>query len=267
MSLFARRFGGALLSAIVPVLLLSPSAAAQGNYEIQVYGSELVPRGSTMCELHSNFTLAGTTIRQNGLLPTQHAVHETLEITHGFTDWFEVGFYAFTSKLPSTGLEWVGDHIRPRIAVPQSWHLPLGLSLSQEIGFQRRPYSADTWTWEIRPIIDQQLGRFYWSVNPALERALVGESVPAGFEFAPNAQVMFDVLPKVSTALEYYGSFGPVTHFDPYVETQQQFFFALNLDFGPDWEFNVGLGEGTTRSTDHSIVKMILGRRIGRGAE
>jgi hypothetical protein len=111
------------------------------------------------------------------------------------------------------------------------------------------------------------VGRLYWSLNPTLERALVGEDVTAGFEFAPNAQIMFDLTPKVSPALEYYGSFGPVTHFDPFVQTQQQFFFALNLDVAPDWEFNIGLGVGTTRSTDHSIVKLILGRQFGRGAD
>jgi hypothetical protein len=252
---------------VVSVLLPAASARAQDNYEIQVYGAELVPRGRTMVELHSNFTLAGTTVKQDGLLPTQHAMHETLEITHGFSDWLEVGFYAFTSTRQSTGLQWVGDHIRPRVAVPESWHLPVGLSLSQEFGYQRREFSADTWTWEIRPIIDQQLGRFYWSLNPTLERALVGENVTAGFEFAPNAQVMLGVTKKISTAIEYYGSFGPVTHFDPFVQTQQQFFFALNVDMGADWEFNVGLGDGTTRSTDHSIVKMIVGRRFGRGAQ
>lgn len=252
-----------LFWAIAPLLLVVPSRAhAQDNYEIQVYGSELVPRGRTMFELHSNYTVSGTTIGENGLLPTQHAMHETLEITHGFTDWLEVGFYAFTSRQSATGFQWVGDHIRPRIAAPESWHLPVGLSLSQEVGYQRRAFSVDTWTWEIRPIIDQQLGRFYWALNPALERALVGENVPSGFEFAPNAQILFDVTKKVSTAVEYYGSYGPVTHFDPFVQTQQQFFFALNLDFGPEWEFNVGLGEGTTHNTDHSIVKMILGRRF-----
>jgi hypothetical protein len=37
----------------------SPPAVAQDNYEIQVYGSETVPAGSTMVELHSNYTFRG----------------------------------------------------------------------------------------------------------------------------------------------------------------------------------------------------------------
>jgi len=256
--------GCAVKAATACLLLLPPATArAQDNYEIQVYGSDLVPRGSTMFELHSNYTLEGSKFRQDGLVPTEHAVHETLEITHGFSSWLEVGFYAFTSTQQSTGFQWVGDHIRPRVAAPDSWHLPVGLSLSQEIGYQRREYSTDTWTWEIRPIIDQTLGRVYWSLNPALERSLRGDNASAGFAFAPNAQVMLEVTRKLSAALEYYGAFGPVTHFDPLVQTEQQVFAAANVDFGPDWEFNIGLGAGFTRETDHSIVKIILGRRVG----
>ena len=52
-------------------------------------------------------------------------------------------------------MQWVGDHIRPRISVPDSWDWPVGVSLSTEIGYQRAVYSPDTWTWEIRPIIDK----------------------------------------------------------------------------------------------------------------
>ena len=30
--------------------------------------------------------------------PTNHAEHETIEITQGINDWSEVGFYIFTSE-------------------------------------------------------------------------------------------------------------------------------------------------------------------------
>jgi hypothetical protein len=41
--------------------------------------------------VHSNFTIDGSKTVQNGVLPTNHAEHETIEITHGVTDWFEAG--------------------------------------------------------------------------------------------------------------------------------------------------------------------------------
>ena len=68
--------------------------------------------------MHSNFTIDGSKTVQNGMLPTNHAEHETIEITHGVTDWFEVGFYIFTSERNGFGVQWVGDHIRPRVRIP-----------------------------------------------------------------------------------------------------------------------------------------------------
>jgi spermidine dehydrogenase len=62
----------------------------------------------------------------------------------------------------------------------------VGVSLSNEIGYQRRQYSVDTWTWEIRPIVDQKVGRWYWSLNPTLDRSFHGESVNQGVVFSPN---------------------------------------------------------------------------------
>src|SRR5580700_11688751 len=171
---------------LLTLILSAPLAPAQDNYEIQVYGSDLVDPGHTMVELHSNFTIDGSKTVADGLYPTNHAEHETVEITHGFTDWLEVGFYIFTSERNGLGVQWVGDHIRPRVAIPKKWHWPVGLSLSNEIGYQRRQFSTDTWTWEIRPIIDKQLGRWYLSLSPTFDKSLHGQSVRQDFIFSPN---------------------------------------------------------------------------------
>ena len=78
-------------------------ARGQDNYEIQVYGYETVEAHHTMVELHSNFTFQGSKTFQDGLLPTNHQLHETIEITHGFNNWFETGFYIFTSAQNGQG--------------------------------------------------------------------------------------------------------------------------------------------------------------------
>jgi hypothetical protein len=248
---------------LAAVLGASPSLLrAQDNYEIQVYGSELVERGHTMFEVHSNFTASGRSTVEDGVIPTDHAWHETLEITHGFTSFLEVGFYTFTSANVGHGWSWVGNHIRPRVTVPKSWGWPVGVSLSQEIGYQRRAFSADTWTWEIRPIVDHQSGRFYWSVNPTLEIALKGEGAGQGVEFAPNVALTYDITPKVTGALEYYGSWGPVSHLSPTSQQEHQLFGAVDLNLSPDWEVNFGVGVGLTNQTDGLLIKLILGRRI-----
>ena len=183
---------------------------AQGNYEIQVYGSETVAPRTTMVEVHSNFTAEGQRETIDGVVPTYHAEHETLEITQGLNDWSEVGFYVFTTIQSQLGWEWVGDHIRPRVRVPPAWHWPVGASLSMEIGYQRALFSQDTWTWEIRPIVDKQKGRFYWAVNPAFERTLHGPDVNLGLDFAPAVKVSWDFTKVVAGELEYYADYGSI---------------------------------------------------------
>src|SRR5215217_4208275 len=101
---------------------------AQENYEIQVYASPTMPRGVTMYELHSNYTINGRRFVSDGELPSYHALHETIEITHGFNGWSELGFYWFMAKPDKAGLQWVGTHLRPRFSIPESWGWPVGLS-------------------------------------------------------------------------------------------------------------------------------------------
>ncbi|MGA2600767.1 MAG: hypothetical protein ABSH09_27690 [Bryobacteraceae bacterium] len=243
-------------------LLGTVSLLAQGNYEIQVYGADTVQPGTTMVELHSNFTVNGQRYQIQGVYPTYHQEHETLEITQGINDWAEVGFYIFTSEQNGHGVQWVGDHIRPRVRAPTSWHWPVGVSISTEIGYQRAVYSLDTWTWEIRPIIDKAINRWYFAFNPALERTWHGPDVHRGLGFAPAAKISYDFTKQISAGIEYYADYGGLANIDPLREQQQQFFAATDLNVSPNWEINFGVGIGVTAATDHLIIKGIIGRRF-----
>lgn len=256
----------------IPVLILAaagcaPGLRAQGNYEVQVYGSDLVAPKVTMVELHSNFTASGTKGVVDGVLPTQHAEHETVEITHGFNEWFETGFYIFTSIQSDGSWYYVGSHIRPRFSVPEKYHLPVGISISNEIGWQRPIFSLDTWTWEIRPIVDKKIDKWYLAFNPTFDKSFHGPSQKNGYEFSPNIKFSYDLTKKVAFGVEYYGSYGPVTGFDPLRDQQQQILPAIDVDFGPNWEFNFGVGVGVTQATDHLLIKAILGYRFNNHAK
>jgi hypothetical protein len=266
----------ALLCAVASALyLLSTTAArAQGNYEIQVYGAPTVEPKSTMVELHSNFTVDGTKVPTDskyptidGVYPTNHQQHETLEVTTGINNWAEVGFYVFTSLQNGHGWQWVGDHIRPRVAVPDSWHWPVGVSLSTEVGYQRAIYSPDTWTWEIRPIIDKSINRWYFAVNPAFERTIHGPDVKNGWQFAPAVKVGYDFTKVVSGGVEYYADYGEIGNFDSLHNQQQQTFLVTDLNVSPKWEINIGAGIGPTAATDRWIIKGILGRHFSWGRQ
>jgi hypothetical protein len=62
------------------------------------------------------------------------------------------------------------------VSAPESWHWTVGASLSMEVGYQQRDFCQDSWTVELRPIIDKQWGPWYASFNPTLDRSLRGDN-------------------------------------------------------------------------------------------
>jgi hypothetical protein len=257
--------------------LSAPNAYAQDNYEIQVYPSETMAPKTLLVELHSNFTVQGSTGIQFGMLPTQHQEHETIELTEGINDWSEIGLYFFTAEQNGHGVQWVGNHIRPRVRIPPRWHWPVGVSLSSEFGYARPAYANPTWSWQFMPIIDQTKGRWYWSINatmvwnihvvpppagstPAEVQDYFLNVAPKGLTFGPAATLTFAPSKYYNFGVEYYSYYGKFGNFVTLHNQQQQFFPVVNMFVSPKWEINFGVGIGATAGTDHLIVKAIIGR-------
>lgn len=109
-----RRGLSALSTAVIALTVVSifggKLTAAQDNYKLQVFGSETAAPKTTFVELHNILiadgtkSLDGSRFAPNGLYATNDALHETVEVTQGLTDWAEVGFYIFTSAQSG----WVG---------------------------------------------------------------------------------------------------------------------------------------------------------------
>ena len=235
---------------------------AQENYEIQVYGSQTQQKNSTIFELHSNYTFNGETEVVKGVRPTNHALHETIEITHGITESFELGFYLFTNYLSEYGFRIIGTHLRPRIMTPSKWNLPVGLSLSAEIGYQSPSYSEETWSLEIRPIIDKQWKKFYASLNPTLGIQLKGVEEQSAPAFAPNIKMSYAFFKNIAFGAEYYGDFGPLNSFDAAPEQGHALYVVMDLLNNVKWEVNSGPGFGLTPATDGLVFKVLIGRRV-----
>ena len=250
-------FWGILLASLYPFLL-----QAQDNYEIQVYASQTVGKDTTMVELHSNYSFIGNTA-SGGVVSTNHMDRETIETTHGFTPWFEVGFYIFNDIADMGRTNYVGSHLRPRVMAPLSWHWPVGVSVSFEGGFVKDGYDPDIWTLEIRPIVDKQLGPVYLALNPVVDLTFKGADAGRGAIFAPDFKFSYQIGKVWAPGIEYYGSWGPFRHFDPIAVQQHQLVIAVDADFDPRWEFNAGYVFGLTPSIDRSIFKVIIGRRFG----
>ena len=157
------------LSVMCVALLYPASARAQDNYEIQVYPSETMAPKTLLIELHSNFTVEGSTTTQFGMLPTQHQEHETIELTEGINDWSEIGFYIFTAEQKRPRRAVGGRSHTPASADPSPLALARGSEPIDASSDMPEPaYSNPTWSWQIMPIVDQTIGRWYWSVNTTM---------------------------------------------------------------------------------------------------
>jgi hypothetical protein len=253
------------LLALLLFAVATAPAAAQENYEIQVYPSKTADKGTTLFELHSNVTNSGSRFTVGSMLPTNGAIHETLEITHGFSDIFELGFYVFTSARTGTGWQFVGARTRGRICAPDSWGLPVGLSLSTEFGLADKKYDSNEFGIELRPIIDEQIGAFYWAFNPTIGWSLKGAEAGTGargMAFSPNIKLAWTLNPKIAAGIEYYGATGSIAKLAPSAEQQHVIYPSIDLFLSPDWEFNAGYGIEVAGHGDHNIVKVIVGRRF-----
>jgi hypothetical protein len=244
------------------LLFIFPYLYGQENYEVQVYGSQTQLKNSTMFELHSNYTFNGQKDVNEGVLPSNHSLHETLEITTGITDNFEIGVYLFTAYVPGHGYQIVGSHLRPRIMAPARWKLPVGLSLSAEIGNQRAAYASSVWNIEVRPIIDKVWPKWYVSFNPTLGISLKSKYERSTPTFEPNVKVYYTILNNTGLGIEYYGDIGYLNSLEKWPEQSDAVYFVYDLLNNPRWEFNVGAGIGVTEATDRFVFKVILGRRI-----
>jgi hypothetical protein len=243
---------------VILFILMAGSVKAQDNYEIQVYPAPTTEKGYTLFELHSNFTPVGNKQYSDKIFPSDKIFHETLEITHGFSDFFELGIYFFNAIGSDGRTGYAGSHIRPRFSIPEKAGLPVGLSLSFEMGYQRTGFFDNHWLFEIHPIVDKNFGIFYFSVNPTFDWNIDRHD----FEFNPAMQITGQIFKKADLGFEWYSGYGPVTQFVPWDEQHQTLFLVTNINFGSRWEFNAGIGRGLNPSTDPWIIKCIIGRGI-----
>jgi hypothetical protein len=244
------------------VLLSSPfTLCAQADNEIQVYASPTIQHRWTIFELHNNYTFKGSKLLSD---PKEARWYNTtLEITHGFGKNFEIGFYTFAGIAPGGGYQYLGNQLRPRVTVPDSWKWDIGASLSLEFGFFRPDDTSNfIWQGELRPIIDKSAGNWYFAFNPNIDFVLSGDSKGAGI--APQFKTVYTFNKKLGIGFEYYGSLGSFDDILPGSLQEHLIGPMIDLYYHPKWEFNAGFLFGLTDNSNQRILKILVGRRRGK---
>jgi hypothetical protein len=247
--------------AVLCSLFLALDANSQADNEIQVYASPTIQYKWTIFELHSNYTPRGSNFLADP--KSAHWTNETLEITHGFGKNFELGFYTFTAFAPDGSFQYLGNQIRPRVTVPQTWQWPFGASLSMEIGFFR-PHSDSSFAGqgEIRPIIDKTAGNWYFAFNPNIDFVFTGDNKQVGL--APQIKTVYTIQKVFGVGFEYYGAPGTLQKILPLDSQEHLLGPMIDLYVHPKWEVNGGVLFGLTQGSNQRIIKLLLGKRIGK---
>lgn len=248
----------------ITLLLAAVAARAQDTFEIQVYEYETVPKGMWNLETHLNYVGRGTKFFEGKVAPTNNQFHLTYELTRGITEHFEMAGYLVLAHRPGGGFEYVGWRVRPRVRLPQSWHLPVDISISGEVGFPRPTYEEDSVTLEIRPIIEKKFGRFQIDINPVIGRALRGPGAKDGWDFEPGVRFGYEVNKRLDLSLEYYGATGPLHNPLPGHEQVHQFYPGGDIHFTENIVWNFGVGIGATPAGNRLVYKSRIGILFGK---
>jgi hypothetical protein len=79
------------------------------------------------------------------------------------------------------------------------------------------------------------MGRWYFAVNPALERTLHGPDVNQGVGFAPSVKVSYDFTRVVSGGFEWYADYGAIGNISPVHNQRQQVFAVCRRALEVSW--------------------------------
>lgn len=237
---------------------IADRADAIDFYEIQIYPTETTPPGVLDLELHSNSVTSATgSLAHEQLGP--YEIHETLEATYGLTPHIEVGQYLATAKLGNGEYEYAGARTKVHFGIAASDSWPLQFGGNVELDYMRRAAEENPLSLELRPIVEKHYGRLWIIANLALSKPFNGPGTHQGMTFSPSGEVLYDLVPWLSPALEYYGDMGAIEHL-PSVDLQQHFLVpALNFHLVTQLELNLGVGIGLTRASNGVFVKSIVG--------
>jgi hypothetical protein len=252
------RYIFALAVCFVAMLAGARPSQAIDFYEIQIYDTDTAPVGHLTLELHSNTTTTATGYLAKSQIDV-HQIHETVEGTYGVLRWLEVGQYFATAKLSNGEYEYAGSRTKVHFGIPQTFEWPVQFGGNVELDYMRFAAEDNPMTLELRPIAGTNFKGFRLVGNFAVEDPFSGRQAHRGFQFEPSGMLVYKLNDWLSPAVEYYADMGAIQPL-PKVQDQQHFIVpALNFDFIPQLELNLGVGIGVTRASHGVFLKSIVG--------
>jgi hypothetical protein len=225
---------------------------AQDPFEIHVLEYEQLQPGEFTFENHLNY------VARSATAATQSVFHDTYELTAGVTDDVSIGVMQLNARRPGGPLQSAGWRLVPHLYVPRSWHLPLDFGLVVEIAFENQAWNADTRSVTILPILEKRFGRLQLDLNPTFGRSLHGPDSDRSWGLGLAGRVAFEQTKRFTPSLEYYGDWGSLPTFQPFVAQMHQILPGGDIQVRKNIIWSVGIGFGLTPATDRLVFKSRL---------
>jgi len=244
----------------------SPNAAcAQDTFEIRVEQYEQPVLGRFTLEEHLNDVGIGTASLDGTIAATHHQFHMSTEFTAGISSNVSLGLMVLTALVPGHGgLQYAGWRVLPHFYLPDSLHFPVRFGLTAEFSFQPTLFAESARTLELRPIIEGAIGRVQLDANPSTERSLSGSQARNRWNFQPSLRFAYQLKPRFSPILEYYGAAGSLAKPLPLEQQVHQIYPGGSLRLSENILWDLGIGVGLTPAGNRLVYKTRIEFSLGR---
>jgi len=194
----------------------------------------------------------------------------SFEVEYGLSHALTVGIYGDFLHPADGDFEFIQSKLVARYQLFGKNELPVDLGLYGEYIIPHPDYK-DSEKFEVRIVVEKDLGPLRLVFNPILEKATSGEDVGEGLEFAYAAGIFWEDNGAgifetgsfhIRAGLEFYGSLGELADFEEFDHQKHYLFPVIDL-YAPHWKdwalrWSVGVGFGLGGLADDIVVKSIL---------
>lgn len=234
-------------------LLLSHATHALNYFELEVYPYKTAAPGEVELENFTTYTRRGS---QNIPVPdnSQGLTRNSFEAGYGVTEKTEVAGYIDYSRSRGQG-DWnlKASRLHAHTRFAEKGELPVDLGLYAEVEFPRK--DDNDAEFELRGIIEKDLGKWTLDINPIFEKVLKGTEKNQGWELQYAASVIYRLNERWRPRLDFFGDFGPLRDFEGRDEQKHLISPAVDIMFGHGLSASFGIAYGQTRASEQQLVR------------
>ena len=241
------------------IALYVQTAHASLQDEIQVYTDDINQPGELGLELHINTTPKGvTTPSYPGEVVNHHGLRVTPEISWGLTKTVDVGLYIPTVRSGDGHYYAAGAKARIKwLPIQPNENSGWFSGLNLEVGQVKSQFSESIRSTEVRTMAGWKNKDWLLAVNP-----IFGWDISSGYthgspDFTLATKVARKVSETVALGLEHYNGKGRLNSILPNDQQEKSTYVVIDYE-GEPFDFNLGVGKGTTLVTDTWTVKAIV---------